>query len=59
MVTKFLRGDIVKLKATVPEGPIIKLKMSEEGEITYLVKWTDVDGATQERWFAEDELIEA
>jgi uncharacterized protein YodC (DUF2158 family) len=59
MPTKFVRGDLVKLKAVIPEGPITKLNMSEEGEITYLVKWTDVDGETQERWFAEDELIEA
>jgi uncharacterized protein YodC (DUF2158 family) len=59
MPTKFVRGDLVKLKAVIPEGPITKLNMSEEGEITYLVKWADVDGVEQERWFTEDELDEA
>ena len=59
MATKFVRGDLVKLKAVIPEGPIVKLNMSEEGEITYLVKWKDVNGVEQERWFTEEELIEA
>jgi len=59
MPTKFVRGDLVKLKAVIPAGPITKLNMSEEGEITYLVKWADVDGVEQERWFTEDELDEA
>jgi uncharacterized protein YodC (DUF2158 family) len=59
MPTKFVRGDLVKLNTVVPEGPIVKLNMSEEGEITYLVKWKDVDGVEQERWFTEDQLIEA
>jgi len=59
MPTKFVRGDLVKLKAVIPEGPIVKLNMNEEGEITYLVKWTDVDGVVHERWFTEEQLTEA
>ena len=60
MATKFAKGDVVKVKAVVPQGPVIKFRMDEEsGAVSYLLQWVDTDGHTQERWFNEDELTEA
>lgn len=56
MATTFKKGEVVKLKAVVPQGPVIALRMSEDGIVSYLVEWVDADGVKQSRWFAEDEL---
>jgi hypothetical protein len=56
MATKFAKGDIVKLIAVVPEGAVEKLRMDEDGNVFYMLSWTDVNGEHQERWFAESEL---
>lgn len=53
----FKKGDVVKLKAVVPTGPVTKMRMDEDGIVSYLVEWTDADGVTQERWFVEDDLV--
>lgn len=42
----------------VPQGPVLKLRMDEDGVVWYLISWTDVHGAAQERWFKEDELTD-
>ena len=52
----FKKGDVVKVKAVVPQGPIIAMRMNEDGVVSYLVQWTDAEGNTQERWFEEDQL---
>ena len=53
----FKKGDVVKLKAVVPHGPVVRMRMDEEtGVISYLVEWVDHDGHTQQRWFTEDQL---
>lgn len=60
MATKFQKGQEVKLKGVVPQGPVVKLRMDEDtGAVSYLLQWADADGNTQERWFSEDELTEA
>lgn len=60
MATKFTKGDVVKVKAVVPQGPVVKFRMDEEsGGISYLLQWVDAEGHAQERWFTEDELTEA
>lgn len=59
MATKFSKGQAVKLIAVIPQGPVLKLRMDEDGVVWYLVGWTDVEGVAQERWFREDELAEA
>lgn len=60
MATKFAKGDVVKVKAVVPQGPVIKFRMDEEsGAVSYLLQWVDADGHTQERWFDEDQLTGA
>jgi uncharacterized protein YodC (DUF2158 family) len=59
MATKFQKGETVRLDKTVPQGPVVKLRMDEEGNFFYLVKWTEADGVTKSRWFAENELVAA
>ena len=58
MATRFLKDQEVKLKAVVPQGPVRKLRMDEEGNFFYLLEWVDAHGNAQERWFSEDELTE-
>ena len=57
MATKFKKGDEVKVQAVVPQGPVQALRMDEDGTVYCLVEWTGKDGQTQQRWFAEDDLI--
>lgn len=59
MATKFTKGQNVKLRAVTPEGPVLKLRMDEDGGFFYLLEWVDANGDTQERWFAESELTTA
>lgn len=59
MATKFAKGETVKLIAVVPEGPVQALRMDEDGNFFYMVEWTDADGSTTQRWFAEAQLEQA
>ena len=56
MATKFAKNQEVKIKAVIPQGPVIALRMNEDGEFFYLVQWTDAGDAVQQRWFKEEEL---
>ena len=56
MATKFAKNQEVQVSVVVPQGPVQSLRMDEDGNISYLVQWVDADGATQRRWFAEDQL---
>ena len=53
----FKKGDKVRVKTVVPEGPVVALRMSSDGDISYLVEWTDAAGNSHQRWFTEDELM--
>jgi uncharacterized protein YodC (DUF2158 family) len=59
MATAFKKGDTVKLNAVVPQGPVMALRMSEDGVVFCLVEWVDAAGETQQRWFTEDQLSAA
>jgi hypothetical protein len=59
MASEFKKGDVVKLNTVVPQGPVQSIRMTDEGVVQYLVGWTDVDGASHERWFDEEQLIGA
>lgn len=59
MATKFVKGQEVKVNTVVPQGPVLKLRMDEDGNFFYLIGWTDVNGVAQERWFKESDLVEA
>ena len=53
----FKKGDEVKLIAVIPAGPVMAMRMDEDGSVSYLVEWTDVNGVDQQRWFTEDQLV--
>ena len=56
MATKFKKGEEVKIVAVVPQGPVLALRMDEDGNFFYQIEWTDINGVKQNRWFHEDEL---
>lgn len=56
MATTFVKNQNVRVKAVIPEGPVIALRMNEDGQFFYLVQWTDANGAVQSRWFKEEDL---
>lgn len=56
-MTTFKKGDTVRLNAVLPTGPVLALRMDEDGNVSYLIEWTDMDGAQQQRWFAENQLV--
>jgi len=56
MPTTYIKNQNVRLKSVVPQGPVIALRMSEDGEFFYLVQWNDINGKSQRRWFKEEEL---
>jgi len=59
MATMFKKGDTVKLDVVVPQGPVEALRMTEDGDVQYLISWTDTSGAVQSRWFDEAQLTAA
>jgi hypothetical protein len=56
MATKFTKNQEVKIKAVIPQGPVLALRMTEDGVFFYLVQWTDIEGVVQQRWFEESKL---
>jgi hypothetical protein len=58
-MAKFVKGEQVKLVVVVPEGPVEKFMMTEDGVIMCLISWKDANGQNQSRWFPEDELVKA
>lgn len=60
MATAFKKDQVVTLKnPAVPTGPVVGFKMDGDGNVSYLVEWTDAEGASQQRWFAEADLTAA
>ena len=57
-MTTFKKGDVVRLKTVVPQGPVTALRMDEDGVVWCLLEWR-VDDELVERWFREDDLTEA
>jgi uncharacterized protein YodC (DUF2158 family) len=56
-MAKFKKGEEVKLIAVIPQGPVLALRMDEDGVVQYLISWTDANGIEQQRWFDEDQLV--
>lgn len=53
----FIKGQTVTVKAVIPSGPVQKMRMDDDGVVSYLIEWVDASGNTQERWFTEDQLV--
>lgn len=56
MATQFKKGDVVRVNAVVPQGPVEAFRMDEDGTVFCFISWTDVDGNEQQRWFKEEQL---
>lgn len=56
MATTFKKGDVVRLNSEVPQGPVLALRMDEDGNFFYLVEWVDANGEAAQRWFEEAQL---
>jgi hypothetical protein len=56
MAANFKPGAQVKLNIAQPQGEVQQLSVSQEGDIQYLVEFTDSEGVVQQRWFTEAEL---
>jgi sugar lactone lactonase YvrE len=52
----YKKGDVVRLKAVVPQGPIAKMRMDDDGNVWCLMEWTTEDGQVHSRWFMDIEL---
>lgn len=57
MAANFKLGDEVRLNKPVPQGQVMQLSVDQEGNITYLMQWTDAEGTIHQRWFKEAELV--
>lgn len=57
MATKFQKGDKVRVKSVVPQGPVQKLHMTEDGQFFYQISWKNENGVTCTRWFPEETLV--
>jgi len=55
----FKKGDVVKTVAVIPEGPVESMRMDEDGNVQYMISWTDAAGSVQTRWFDEAQLVAA
>ena len=56
MATTFTKEQVVRVKTVVPQGAVEALRMDEDGTVFYRITWTDVEGNSQTRWFAESAL---
>lgn len=56
MAANFKPGAQVKLNVAQPQGEVMQLTVSQDGDIQYLVQYTDAAGEVQQRWFNEAEL---
>jgi uncharacterized protein YodC (DUF2158 family) len=56
MATQFTKNQTVRVKTVVPQGAVEALRMDEDGVVYCRLTWTDVNGNSHTRWFAESEL---
>lgn len=60
MALTYQKGQNVTLKnPAVPTGPVVGFKVDNEGNVSYLIEWTDAEGESQQRWFGENDLTAA
>jgi len=55
-MANFKKGDTVKLVVVTPQGPVESMRMDEDGNVQYLISWTDLNGNEHSRWFDEAQL---
>lgn len=55
MSVAFAKNQNVRVVVSAPSGKVINFRISEDGEMFYLVEWSTNTGSEQ-RWFREHEL---
>jgi len=55
-MANFKKGDTVKVIAVIPQGPVESMRMDEDGNVQYLISWTDANNVVHTRWFDEAQL---
>lgn len=55
----FKKDEVVKVKANIPQGPVLSMRFNSDGDVEYLIEWVDANGDTQQRWFLESQLENA
>jgi hypothetical protein len=58
-MANFKKGDTVKVASVIPQGPVESMRMDEDGNVQYLISWTDASGNVHSRWFDESALVSA
>lgn len=58
-MANFKKGDTVKVVAVIPAGPVESMRMDEDGNVQYMISWTDANGVVHTRWFDEAQLTAA
>jgi cell envelope opacity-associated protein A len=58
-MANFKKGDTVKVASVIPQGPVESMRMDEDGNVQYLLSWTDASGNVHSRWFDESALVSA
>jgi hypothetical protein len=56
-MANFKKGDTVKVAAVIPQGPVESMRMDEDGNVQYLISWTDASDNVHSRWFDESALV--
>jgi len=58
MASAFKKGDAVRQITPAPvTGNVAAFSVDQEtGDVQYLVEWLDADGATQSRYFNDEQL---
>ena len=59
MASLYKKGDMIKVVATIPTGPVESIRMLDDGVVSYLITYTDADGVEQQRWFDEHNVTAA
>jgi hypothetical protein len=55
MSVAFAKNQNVRVVVSAPSGRVVNFRISEDGEMFYLIEWSTESGSEQ-RWFREDEL---
>jgi hypothetical protein len=56
MAALFKKGDTARVIVNPPQGEIIGFEIDGDGNIMYLLSWSNDQGETHQRLFREDEL---
>lgn len=56
MALLYQKDQRVTIKVFSPTGRVVGFKVTDAGQVLYLIEWVDAEGESQQRWFPESEL---